>query len=135
MKLSNRGALFAYGTLMWPEVFKKVTRIEATGCVADLLGYQRYCVKNAIYPGMIKDSYDNRVQGILYESVDTTTWELLDRFEGYEYECLSVHLECNGEIRPAWAYCFKDEYRNRLTDHVWKPAEWKNKLDDGLFSR
>ena len=45
--------LFAYGTLMFPEVWRQVVGTPHSGTPAAAHGYAAYRVKNAVYPGLV----------------------------------------------------------------------------------
>ena len=118
--------------LMWDAVFTRVTGVENNGIPATLNQYQRYCVKGAIYPGLVAEN-ESQVQDTLYTEIADDIWQLLDDFEGLEYECIPVQVNIEQQVLEAWTYCFKEEYQNRLNNKIWCPEEWQDKSSDSLF--
>jgi gamma-glutamylcyclotransferase (GGCT)/AIG2-like uncharacterized protein YtfP len=119
---SNKYPLFAYGTLMFNEVFKHVTKAIVEGESALLEDYQRYYVKNAEYPGIIPEQ-GSSIKGVLFRDLSDQVWERLDIFEGDEYErvLLDVKTACdyNIKIEPAWVYLYNRSMKSRLSNKIW----------------
>ncbi|MFW5845176.1 MAG: gamma-glutamylcyclotransferase family protein, partial [Planctomycetota bacterium] len=87
--------LFAYGTLMFPEVFARVAGppvLASSPCV--LLGWRRHALRDATYPALVPCP-GKRVQGVCYVEPATGQLQRLDAFEGDEYE--RVTLQQDGE--------------------------------------
>ena len=81
--------LFAYGTLMWPEVLEAVIGKRLSGVPATLHGYIRLRVKGEHYP-VVLPSDAASVEGMLYKGLCDTDFAHLDRFEGVEYDRTAV---------------------------------------------
>ncbi|KAH7915672.1 hypothetical protein BJ138DRAFT_1054509 [Hygrophoropsis aurantiaca] len=101
-------AAFFYGTLMHPEILKRVIGNDGLHlkiCPALLSDYTRHQVKHADYPGIIPysksrsafnhdlDLEERSVRGSLVTGLSAEDIRLLDIFEGNEYtrEEISVH--------------------------------------------
>ncbi|KAH7925495.1 hypothetical protein BV22DRAFT_1088955 [Leucogyrophana mollusca] len=99
---------FFYGTLMHPEILKRVIGNDGSHlkiCPALLSDYTRHQIKHADYPGIVPYSKsramfdhdlgleERSVRGSLVTGLSTEDMRLLDVFEGNEYtrESVSVH--------------------------------------------
>ena len=119
--------IFAYGTLMIPEVMYAVTTREFRFKNAILRGYARFTVKGESYPGIIPVT-DAVTEGIIYFDVDKLSLEWLDAFEGDLYQRTSIPAEMErGEILNAEAYVIKPEFRNHLSSSEWNMKEFAQK--------
>ncbi|ORY71283.1 AIG2-like family-domain-containing protein [Pseudomassariella vexata] len=99
---SNRHTAFFYGTLMAPEVFFTVCYRSSTTDVktlkslhefkpAILHGYCRRRVKDADYPGIVKED-NHQVRGMYVNGLTDANMFHLDAFEGSEYERVTVKV-------------------------------------------
>jgi gamma-glutamylcyclotransferase (GGCT)/AIG2-like uncharacterized protein YtfP len=114
--------LFAYGTLMWPEILEEVAGCRLPSEPATLRGYARRAVRGESYPGIVEDP-GGRVEGVLYRGVPPQAWDRLDRFEGEMYARTLVQAElADGIPLPAGAYVVKPAFRDRLDAIDWDPA-------------
>jgi gamma-glutamylcyclotransferase (GGCT)/AIG2-like uncharacterized protein YtfP len=112
--------LFAYGTLMWPEVLEAVIGKHLDGVPAVLHGYVRLRVKGEHYPAVVP-SGSRSVEGLLFKDLSDTDFEHLDRFEGEEYERTAVSL--NGiEVQ---VYVLSDASRDIADCVPWRPEDMK----------
>lgn len=110
--------LFAYGTLMWPEVMQSVVGRRLLGVSARLSGYRRLRVKGEHYPVIIA-SLEDTVDGILYTDLSEHEFELLDQFEGEEYERVSVRIG-NSE---AQVYVLADGWWHIVNPCIWRAED------------
>ncbi|HYD78527.1 MAG TPA: gamma-glutamylcyclotransferase family protein [Paucimonas sp.] len=111
--------VFTYGSLMFPEVWRRVVRGDyrsGAGIVADC---RRYAIERETYPGMVREAGAG-VVGIVYFDVAADDLAALDVFEGADYrrETVAVRLE-NGAIVPAETYFYLATAR--LLDTPWDP--------------
>lgn len=98
---------FFYGTLMHPEILKRVIGNDGSHlqmCPALLLEYTRHQVKNEDYPGILPysqsramfdhdlDSEEKSVRGSLVTGLSDEDVRLLDVFEGDQYTRESVSV-------------------------------------------
>lgn len=108
--------LFAYGTLMWPEVLESVIGRHLDGVRATLGGYQRRRIIGEHYPAIIPASGEV-VDGILYENLTEADFLHLDLFEGEEYDRVTVQI---GNIE-AQAYVLAERWRHIMDKQPWLP--------------
>lgn len=116
--------LFTYGTLMFPEVWQRISIEIFPGQPAVVRGYSIYRVKDAVYPGIIAGEPENEVQGMIYFDLDDDTLFELDTYESSFYERLPVKaVTPNGEELDCHAYVVPASRRDLLTSESWD-AEW-----------
>ena len=84
--------LFAYGTLMCPDIMEEVSRLQRPVTAATLRGYRRLRVKGEDYPALLPDAAGS-VPGVIYRDIPETAWILLDRFEGEMYARVRAQVE------------------------------------------
>ena len=111
--------VFAYGTLMHPDVMRMVTGSPRTCQRAVLAGYARYRVRGEFYPGLIP-AQGAKTAGILYRGLVRTEVRRLDAFEGALYERRRVLIRlAGGEWLDAQTYVVVPSCRHRLSDQPW----------------
>jgi gamma-glutamylcyclotransferase (GGCT)/AIG2-like uncharacterized protein YtfP len=119
--------IFAYGTLMIPDVMYAVTTRKFRFKDAILRGYARFTVKGESYPGIIPVA-DAVTEGIIYFDVDELSLARLDAFEGDLYQRTPILSEIKGgEIFNAQAYVIRPEYRGYLSSKEWNVMEFAQK--------
>ena len=119
--------IFAYGTLLIPDVMYAVTAREFRFKNAILRGYARFTVKGESYPGIIPVA-DAVTIGIIYFDVDELSLERLDVFEGDLYQRKPVRVETKErEIQDAEAYVVKPKFRNHISSSEWNMKEFAKK--------
>ena len=118
--------LFAYGTLMFPQVFRHVTGRHAVGRPAELSGFGRFRLHGRSYPGLVPMSGE-RVRGLLYEGISAPQLRRLDIFEGRIYRRKKVRVrDVRGRSVMAWTYVIPAQHRALLCRQSW---------DASVFSR
>jgi gamma-glutamylcyclotransferase (GGCT)/AIG2-like uncharacterized protein YtfP len=110
--------LFAYGTLMWPEVLEAVIGRQLDGSPATLSGYLRLRVKGEHFPAVIPSEQDD-VEGVLYENLCAEDFRLLDRFEGEEYDRKGVRIE----DMDAQVYVLAARWHHLAEQQPWYASE------------
>ncbi|WP_372806138.1 gamma-glutamylcyclotransferase family protein [Pontiella sp.] len=110
--------LFAYGTLMWPEVLQSVAGRRLEGTPAILEGYQRLRVVDQHYPVVVPSSGD-AVEGMLYLNLTEREFRFLDAFEGEEYDRIEVGIGCE----TAFVYVLAEAWRHIAADVPWSPDQ------------
>jgi gamma-glutamylcyclotransferase (GGCT)/AIG2-like uncharacterized protein YtfP len=115
--------VFAYGTLMEPAVMTAVTGQRFSSLPAELRGYGRFCVQNAVYPGLVAQPAAV-TQGVLYCEVDADALASLDTFEAAMYDRRSLAIDV--DERPtgrrslsAEVYVTRSSARARLSSEKW----------------
>lgn len=110
--------LFAYGTLMWPEVLKSVIGRQLEGTPVTLQGYRRLRIKGEQYPAVIPATGDE-VGGILYTDLSASEFLHLDRFEGEEYDRVAVRIDGT----EANLYVLAEGWLHIADDQIWLPEQ------------
>ncbi len=114
--------IFVYGTLCSPQVLQVLLGRTTTVPLlpARLWGHARYPVQNVRYPGTIPTPHqpENHVDGFLLEVLTLTEGQLLDWFEGDEYDRVMVQVEVlnpdANTTRTAEVYLWKEHLMERL---------------------
>lgn len=111
--------LFAYGTLMHPLIFQRVTGFERDAQAATVWGYRRGAVRGVDFPAII-ESANSKVQGVVFRDLPAACWSRLDHYEGELYRRVScrILLQDSGSLR-AQAYLLEPAYLHRLDDKDW----------------
>ncbi len=117
--MSETNNLFAYGTLMWPEVLEAVIGRKPTGKPATLPGFKRLRVRGECFPVIVK-SPDDSVDGILYENLTGPEFALLDRFEGEEYD--RAELPVGGIAAQVYVLC--EKWAHIAEPVLWQPSDF-----------
>ena len=110
--------LFAYGTLMWPEVLESVMGRRLEGCKAVLHGYTRRRVKGQHYP-VVFQCLEESVEGVLYKGLTKAEFRALDIFEGEEYD----RVELGFDGTPAFVYVLSKDWKHIVDSKPWKPED------------
>ena len=118
--------LFAYGTLMFPEVWERIGIEEFKSTPAILPGFAIYRVHDAVFPGIVRASEENCVKGVMYLDLDEETLFEIDTYESglYKREEVTATLD-NGEVVQCSAYVIPDSRRQALTEEPWDAAQFQ----------
>ncbi|MEM7466438.1 MAG: gamma-glutamylcyclotransferase family protein [Pseudomonadota bacterium] len=112
--------LFAYGTLMAPQVFQLITNLKASSSAAKLRGFRRFSFEGQCYPGIMPANAGDCVEGLLYADIPPQFWPQLDKYESYVYERKEVRVQTpKGENTVAETYIVRPAYRHLLSDDEW----------------
>jgi hypothetical protein len=96
--------LFTYGSLMFPEVWQRVTGLSAPGEEAVLQGHVARRIRGQSYPALVQEA-GAETSGVLYRGVSGEAVARLDAFEGSFYERVEVGVVLGDGTRCcAWAY-------------------------------
>jgi gamma-glutamylcyclotransferase (GGCT)/AIG2-like uncharacterized protein YtfP len=128
--------LFAYGTLMFPDVIGAVIGRTPEGHQASAQGFLRLEVAGQTFPGLIADrsAPDNAVNGILYPNLSAREWQLLNAFEDGFYVLSEIVVAANGTETLALAYLVPESSRHVLGDAPWNEALFREKHLEGFVS-
>jgi gamma-glutamylcyclotransferase (GGCT)/AIG2-like uncharacterized protein YtfP len=115
--------VFAYGSLMFPDVWEKVVRGHYRSARALLRGHARYEITGETYPGMVPAAGES-VPGVVYFDVTRQDMAALDGFEGSDYrrERVEVTLD-SGESVTVDTYIYLQAARLRGTP--WHPEAFR----------
>lgn len=115
--------IFTYGSLMFPDIWRRVAAKEYRVAQATVADYGRFAIRGETYPGMVRAAGQS-VQGIVYFDVSQQDVAALDAFEGTDYrrECLEAHLESGASV-SVYAYIYLPE--TRLSTIPWQPEAFQ----------
>jgi len=115
----SRLSLFAYGSLILPEVYEAVTGVARVGLPVTACGFARFALKGCSYPGLVAWP-GGAVQGMLYESLEREEWRRLDAFEDDFYVRQSlIVMHALGEKGFAEAYLIRSDRYEVLEAEGW----------------
>ncbi len=101
--IAERGDLFVYGTLQFPDVLEvllgRIPQISA----AVLVGWRAAALVRRTYPGLIPAA--TTVRGMLVTGLTDDEVVLLDEYESGPYDLRKLTLT---DGRDAWAYVWTD---------------------------
>jgi gamma-glutamylcyclotransferase (GGCT)/AIG2-like uncharacterized protein YtfP len=102
--IAERGDLFVYGTLQFPEVLRALLgRIPDSSRVA-LNGWRAAALARRPYPGLVPANAT--VPGILLTGLTADELVVLDEYESGPYDLRQLSLT---DGRPAWSYVWTDD--------------------------
>lgn len=112
--------VFAYGSLMYPEVWERVVRGKYRSSRGTIHGFRRLGVRDEEYPALVIDKTAAPIEGRVYFDVTADDVALLDAFETTQYARVSVAVTIDQKPIVADAYLFLDI--EKVTDRDWDPA-------------
>jgi len=120
--------VFAYGSLMFGEVWQPLAGKAYASMAAELTCYVRQGVAYERYPG-IRAERGAITPGRVYLGIDAQTLARLDTFEGSEYRRVPVSVTIRGRTGRAIAidaqvYVLVDH--KRLDGRPWDPNRFRN---------
>ncbi|BBL70661.1 gamma-glutamylcyclotransferase family protein [Methylogaea oryzae] len=118
--------LFAYGTLLLPEVMRAVTGRQPVGQPARLEGYACRLLRKRPYPG-IRPSPGAVTTGLLYWGLDRRAWRRLDAFEDDDCYGKAIVTVLDGASRrhQAVAYAVKAKHYGALSALPWSAEKFR----------
>ena len=102
--------LFAYGSLMFEEVFEFVVGERRKNKTAKLSGFKRLLVIGELYPAIVpidsetSQEQNRTIDGVVYFDIPESSWKVLDRFESRIYSRISVTCQCEEIAVPVEVY-------------------------------
>lgn len=116
--------LFAYGSLMFDEVWSQLVCRDYLRRSARLHGFVRRRVRGDVYPVIVRSDHGDWVDGVVYFGVQRDDLQRLDFFEADPYDRQTQVVLVEGrEQHRADAYVLKDDYRYMVHDCEWDP-QW-----------
>jgi gamma-glutamylcyclotransferase (GGCT)/AIG2-like uncharacterized protein YtfP len=116
--------LFAYGTLMCPEIMARVADTLPASLPARLDHYRRGPLSGVDYPAIVACP-GAEVEGLLYLDLPEAAWSRLDEFEDKIYSRQPVRVSlADGRRLAAETYVLKAEYHQRLGRSAWSYEEF-----------
>lgn len=112
--------LFAYGSLMVPEIMRAVSGDDFPSARALLGEFRRGRVQGEDFPGILPCPAES-VSGVLYHDLSDRAWQRLDRFEGALYRRQAVVVDIVGRgLVSAETYVIAPAYAQLLTKEEWQ---------------
>lgn len=128
--------LFAYGTLMLPEIFTEVTGAPPPASVAATLpDHRRHRVNGECWPAVIPE-HGASVDGLLYLDVPEVLWPRLDAFEGPDYRRVTATVATATADRMVAAYYLLDDSRRGILSlEPWSLDSFRDEIRRRLRGR
>lgn len=116
--------LFAYGTLLLPEVWQRVVGAPARSAPARLRGFRIRRVAGDVYPVMFAADAADVVDGLVFFDLSEPTIALIDDYESGIYRRLATVAEC-GELGSVacCAYVLPAGRRELASQEPWD-VDW-----------
>lgn len=111
--------LFVYGTLQHPRLLEHLLGRRPPLRPAVLPGWRAARLRGRVYPGLLPGG--GPAAGHLVE-VEDRELDVLDRFEGPQYERVAVVVECGGDPVEVWAWRLREEHVALADDADWDLA-------------
>lgn len=110
--------MFAYGTLLLPQIISRVMGRVPPADEALLRGYRRVTVMGEVFPAVFRDP-SAEVKGRVYRGIDERELQLLDHYEGELYRREPVEIVVLG--RPEWteSYVLRVGCERHLSNEPW----------------
>lgn len=126
--------LFTYGTLMFPEVWRRVVPREFASQAATVAGYRVRRAAGELFPVMLPADADDRVPGVTYFGVDAEAIALLDAYESTLYDRLAVEAVLDdGRTVMCQAYVLPTERAQFASDEPWTAAWFREQALDAYL--
>jgi gamma-glutamylcyclotransferase (GGCT)/AIG2-like uncharacterized protein YtfP len=103
MLIAQRGDLFVYGTLKFPDVLRALLGRIPDNCPVALDGWRAAALARRPYPGLVQANAT--VQGMLLTGLKAEELQVLDEYESGPYDLRQLSLT---DGRPAWCYVWTD---------------------------
>ena len=115
----TRERVFAYGTLLLPQIMQAVIGRRSSGCSATLPGYARFLMRGECFPAIVPDAR-RETRGLLFDDITRGELTRLDAYEGDMYAQVRVEVGLDaGERADALTYVLLPEHRDQLTAELW----------------
>jgi gamma-glutamylcyclotransferase (GGCT)/AIG2-like uncharacterized protein YtfP len=110
--------MFAYGTLLIPEIIARVIGRVPPSNEARLFGYRRVKVRGEVFPAVFVDPAAE-VSGRIYRGIDPQELELLDDYEGDLYRRDAVGVLVDGQLEATECYVLGPGREQHLSSEAW----------------
>jgi gamma-glutamylcyclotransferase (GGCT)/AIG2-like uncharacterized protein YtfP len=129
--------LFAYGSLILPEVWEAVTGHSPPSEPGTIHSFIRRTVAGATFPGILPTGERSQtVDGSIYREIDAGTLEALNEFESDFYIRQPViAVNAQGEEVQCEAYVVPPSGADLLSDEKWSLETFSREHLDGFLGR
>jgi gamma-glutamylcyclotransferase (GGCT)/AIG2-like uncharacterized protein YtfP len=112
--------LFAYGTLMFPEVWRRVVGRDFRTQRATVNGYVALRATGQLFPVLVPADVEETLAGLVYFDLDDSVFAMLDEFESdlYDRSSVDVVLE-DGRTLACQAYVLPERNRQFASSQRW----------------
>jgi gamma-glutamylcyclotransferase (GGCT)/AIG2-like uncharacterized protein YtfP len=135
---ADRETLFAYGTLLFPEVLRILIDRVPDSAQATVEGWRAAALPGCVYPGLVPARKSTK--GLLLHGITTTEWQTIDSFEDNLYELRELPLRHD---RRGWAYVYSADAEvspndwdpqwfatRHLTNYLSRCIAWRRQYED-----
>ncbi len=128
--------LFAYGTLMFPEIIEAVVGRVPDQRPAIIEGHRRLVVAGELFPALIvNEEGDDTVEGVIYSNISPKEWDDLIAFEDPFYKLERVDVHCSGRQMSALAFVLPLALSSLLSEKIWEPDAFRDSFLERWASR
>lgn len=128
--------LFAYGTLTFPAIWRRVVGREWTSEPASVAGYAVFRVADGVYPVMVEAGADDVVRGLVFRNVDAATLQVLDEYESDLYDRIEVRAQiADGEFIGCHAYVLPERNYAHASGEPWSAEAFERDHLTGYLVR
>ncbi|MBX3427767.1 MAG: gamma-glutamylcyclotransferase [Pirellulales bacterium] len=115
--------LFAYGTLMFAEVWDRVVPRRFASQGGSVTGYRVRRAAGQLFPVMSRGEPVEQVPGLVYFDLDPETVSLLDEYESSLYDRAPVTVALDdGRTIECETYLLPDDRRGYASEQSWTAA-------------
>jgi gamma-glutamylcyclotransferase (GGCT)/AIG2-like uncharacterized protein YtfP len=118
--------LFTYGTLMFPEIWRRVVGRDFATLSATLVGYAVYRVRNGVYPVLVAADAGSQVRGLVYQDVDAGSLARLDEYESELYDRAAVIAFAGEQRIECETYLLPEARRSYASEERWDADRFKS---------
>ncbi len=125
--------IFTYGSLMFPDVWRRVTGLMEPGGAATLADHAARRIRGQSYPALVQEP-GTVVDGVIYRGVTPEAVAALDAFEGSFYRRIAVDVHtADGPTEPAWVYLASEAGDPDILPEAWEAGRFaRESLTDFL---
>jgi gamma-glutamylcyclotransferase (GGCT)/AIG2-like uncharacterized protein YtfP len=128
--------LFAYGTLMFPAIWRAVVGRESAGEQATVPGYAVYRAPSDVFPVMVRGGPSDAAKGIVYRDLDDATIQVLDEYEAGIYDRVEIVAKlATGESIACQCYLLGRDYERPASPEPWDAAAFECDALPGYLER
>lgn len=131
-----RHRVFAYGTLMFPEIATTVTGERPVSESARLPDHSRHVLRQRVYPGAVSRP-GHSIEGVLYHDITPAALVRIDDFEGelYRRHRVTVLAGPDGHPCEALVYLVRPRWQPLLLPQDWSPGRFRRECHAAYLQR